>query len=356
MKQHDHHNDRENSRRKFLTTLAALGVGTFLPGIAAAQPEGAARPARIDVHHHFLPQHYMAEEHERSGPGHNLTGNALLKWTPQQSLEVMDRNGIAIAVASISTPGVWYGDVALGRRLAREWNDAAAEVIRDHPTRFGLFAPIPLPDIEGSLTEIDYALGTLKADGIGLLSNYDGKWLGDPAFRPVLEELNRRKAVVYVHPTFAPCCRATVPGLIPQTVEFPFETTRTIIDLVVSGTTTDLPNIRWVFSHAGGTVPMLIGRLGELDERKPLAAKFPAGIHAELAKLYYDTASAANPSAMAALMDLVPVSQIAFGSDYPFVPAEAGVKGLAGIKMPEKTRVAIDRGNALHLLPRLRTL
>src|SRR5579862_3244676 len=132
-------------------------------------------PGRIDLHHHFLPQRYMAEEQKRTSVMHGNTN--MLGWTAEQSLAEMDKAGIDFAFASTSTPGVWYGDVALGRRLAREWSESAAEVIRQYPTRFGLFAPIPLPDTEGSLAEMDYALGTLKADGIGLLANYEGKWL-----------------------------------------------------------------------------------------------------------------------------------------------------------------------------------
>jgi predicted TIM-barrel fold metal-dependent hydrolase len=309
--------------------------------------------ARIDLHHHFLPQRYMAEEQKRTSVVHGNTN--MLGWTAELSLEQMDKAGIDFAFASTSTPGVWYGDVALGRRLAREWNDSAAEVIRKYPTRFGLFAPIPLPDTEGSLIEIEYALGTLKADGIGLLANFEGKWLGDPSFTPVLEELNRRKAIVYVHPTFTPCCTNTVPGLTMQTLEFPFETTRTIVSLITSGTTTRLPDIRWIFAHNGGATPMLIGRIEELGHRA-IGKNFPAGMRAELRKFYYDTASAGNTSAMAALMNIVSTSHIMFGSDYPFLPTVKAVKDMAKVKLPRAVQAAIDRDNALKLFPRLRKL
>ncbi len=315
----------------------------------------AARPAlgRIDLHHHFLPQSYMAEEQKRTSVVHGNTN--MLGWTAELSLAEMDKAGIDFAFASTSTPGVWYGDVALGRRLAREWSEAAAAVIRKYPTRFGLFAPIPLPDTEGSLSELDYALGTLDADGIGLLANYEGKWLGDPSFTPVLEELNRRKAIVYVHPTFTPCCTNTVPGLSMQTLEFPFETTRTIVSLITSGTTTRLPDIRWIFAHNGGATPMLIGRIEELGHRA-IGKNFPAGMHAELRKFYYDTASAGNTSAMAALMNLVSTSHIMFGSDYPFLPTTTAVKNLKKVKLPSAVQAAIDRNNALKLFPRLKKL
>ena len=310
-------------------------------------------PGRIDLHHHFLPQRYMAEEQKRTSVMHGNTN--MLDWTAEHSLAEMDKAGIDFAFASSSTPGVWYGDVALGRRLAREWNESAAEVIRQYPTRFGLFAPIPLPDTGGSLAEIDYALGTLKGDGIGLLANYEGKWLGDPSFTPVLEELNRRKAIVYVHPTFTPCCTSTVPGLNMQTLEFPFETTRTIVSLVTSGTTTRLPDIRWIFAHNGGATPMLIGRIEELGHRA-IGKNFPAGMRAELKKFYYDTASAWNDGAMAALLNIVSPSHVMFGSDYPFLPAVEAAKKMSKVDLPRAIHAQIDRENALKLFPRLRKL
>ncbi|HXS39586.1 MAG TPA: amidohydrolase family protein [Stellaceae bacterium] len=320
---------------------------------AKAASRAKAQPLRIDLHHHFLPRRYMEEEQKRTSATHNNTN--MLGWTAEHSLAQMDKAGIAFAFASSSTPGVWYGDVELGRRLARQWNEAAAEVIRDHPTRFGLFAPIPLPDAEGSLREIDYALGTLKADGIGFLANYEGKWLGDPSFAPVLEELDRRKAVVYVHPTFTPCCTNTVPGLAMQTLEFPFETTRTILSLITSGTTTRFRNIRWIFAHNGGATPMLIGRIEEMDHR-PIGKNFPAGMHAELRRFYYDTASAWNDGAMAALLTIVPSSHVMFGSDYPFLSAVEAAKKWSKVKLSRALRAEIDRENALKLFPRLRKL
>jgi len=187
------------------------------------------------------------------------------------------------------------------------------------------------------------------------LANYDGKWLGDPSFAPVLEELDRRKAVIYVHPTFTPCCTQTVPGLAMQTLEFPFETTRTIVSLVTTGTSTRLRNLRWIFAHNGGATPMLIGRIEELGHRA-IGKNFPAGMRAELRKFYYDTASAANTSAMAALMNLVSTTHIMFGSDYPFLPAIDAAKKMNKLKLPPAVAAQIDRANALKLFPRLKKL
>jgi predicted TIM-barrel fold metal-dependent hydrolase len=315
---------------------------------AIRKPKG-----RIDLHHHFLPQDYMRAEHERSSATHGNTD--LFSWTPEKSIAEMDKAGIAFAFASTSTPGVWYGDVELGRRLTKQWTDAAAEALQKYPTRFGLFAPLPVPDTEGSLAQIEYALDRVGADGLGMLANYEGKWLGDQSFWPVMEELNRREAIVYVHPTFTPCVRNTIPNAQMQLVEFPFETTRTIANLVLSGTTTKYPNIRWIFAHNGGATPMLIGRLEEQDHR-PVGKNFPAGMRAELRKFYYDNASAWNSSAMSALMNLVPKDHMFFGSDYPFLAATEAVHKFDRLKLDPATRAAIERNNAFKLFPRLKTL
>src|SRR3984957_13470670 len=342
-------------RRQFLA--GGLAAATALPArrVFAQAPEVKPAAKRIDMHHHFLPPQYMKEEHERINFGHDsVATNQLLSWSPSQSIEIMDRNGIATAIASITTPGVWFGDVAAARRLSRMWNDYAGDAIRNYPGRYGLFAVVPLPDTEGSLKEIEYALDTLKADGIGLLSSYDGKYLGDAAFAPVIAELNRRKAVVYVHPTVPACCGSVIPTVIPQTIEFPFDTTRTITSILVNGTVFNNPDIRWVFSHGGGATPMLAGRMVETVGRHPNAAKvMPNGVLAELRKFYYDTASADTEGSMAALRVMAPLNHILYGSDYPFVKVAEGVKHMQENEMSDADRAAIDRGNAIALLPRL---
>jgi predicted TIM-barrel fold metal-dependent hydrolase len=278
----------------------------------------------------------------------------MLQWTPARSLEVMDEHGIAFAVGSSSTPGPWFGDAAAARRLTRGWNEAAAEAVRDHPKRFGFFAMVAPPDPDGALAETEYALDRLGALGIGLLSNYDGKSLGDPGFAPLFAELDRRKAVVYVHPTMHPCCAGLIPGLRPQGIEFPLDTTRTITSLAVTGTLARHPNIRFVFSHGGGTLPFLATRISEVGGRTPeIAARNPGGIMPLLKALYCDTASAASEPQLAAMLRFYPEGHILFGSDYPFISPHEVVEELAHYPLAEGQRRAIDRDNVLALLPRI---
>ncbi|MDB5409659.1 MAG: amidohydrolase [Rhodospirillales bacterium] len=345
------------TRRRILATLGAIGASTLLPmSPLLAAPAGPAKRDRIDVHFHMMPPSYMKEEHDRVSISHGgVAPSAMLSWTPQKAIDLMDEFGVATGIASTSTPGVWYGDVAAGRRLSRVWSEYAAQAIRDYPGRFGLFAPLPLPDTEGSLQEAAYVLDTLKADGIGLLSNYDGKYLGDQSYAPVFEELNRRKSVVFVHPTFAPCCMTILPNTAPQLEEFPIDTMRTITSLLINGSFGRFPDIKFIFSHGGGTLPMLAGRVAEqLDRDAKLKEQLPQGTMHEVKRLYFDTASVANPSAMAGLLKLADRGHVLFGSDYPFVAFEAGIKGIAEIKLAAAEQRGIDRDNALALLPRLK--
>jgi predicted TIM-barrel fold metal-dependent hydrolase len=223
----------------------------------------------------------------------------------------------------------------------------------DHPNRFGVFASLPLPDIEGSLREIAYALDELKSEGIGLLTNYDGKYPGDPAFAPVFEELNRRKAVVYFHPAQAPCCAAHGIGVPAATLDFPFDTTKAITSMLFAGTFARCRDIRFIFSHAGGTVPFLAERIARLQVRPEFRAAVPDGVMFELKRLFFDTALSANELAFSALLKLVAPDQVLFGSDYPFAPETtmtATVKGLAELGLPAEVLRAIERTNALKLL------
>jgi predicted TIM-barrel fold metal-dependent hydrolase len=229
---------------------------------AVARGAPGSRAYRIDTHHHIFPPKWLAEERERIlADAAAVPREQQLAWSPAAAIEAMDRVGTATAIVSVSSPGVCFGNQEQSRRLARACNDYGADLVRDHKGRFGMFAVIPLPDVEGSLREIEYALDVLKLDGIGLMTNYGEVWPGKPEFAPVFDELNRRKTIVYFHPTAPPCCTDLVPNVVRQLIEFPTDTTRCITDLLFSGTFSRCPDIRFIFSHGGGTLPMLAARI-----------------------------------------------------------------------------------------------
>jgi 6-methylsalicylate decarboxylase len=325
----------------------ALAATSALPGAGAQTP--AAAPFRIDVHHHLTPPDYIAAVNSRI-----KLAPPSLNWSVQKSLDDMDAAGVQTAMLSITTPGLWFGDAAASAKLSRSCNDYAAKLIADNPGRFGSFAGLPMLNADASLGEIGYAFDTLKADGVCVFTSYDGKWLGDAAFVPIFDELNRRKAVVSVHPTTAACCGNLMPFIPDTVIEFGTDTSRTIASLVFSGATDRWPDIKFIFSHAGGTMPFLIERF-EFLARAPQAAKMvPSGVRAALRKLFYDTAQASNPAAMGALRQLVDVSQIVFGTDFPYRTGPEHVTNLAGCTFSPAELKRVERDNALGLLPRLR--
>jgi predicted TIM-barrel fold metal-dependent hydrolase len=316
-----------------------------------------AAPRRIDVHHHCLPPTYKVRARERIIAGSGIPDRSVLfDWTPERALEQMDKFGVATAIGSISTPGIWWGDNAEARSLARECNDFMAGMAQKYPGRFGFFAATPLPDRDGSLREVEYALDQLKADGIGILTSYLDRWPGDPAFDDVFAEINRRKSVVFVHPTCPTCCLGLIPGVPNALTEYVFDTTRAIVNFLVNGTFARYPDIRFIFCHGGGTIMPISYRISGMPDRVPGGKEnMPNGVLYELKKLFYDTASAANPPNMAALRALVPLSQILFGSDNPFVPLSAGAQGVDAFGFTPEEATAINRENALRLFPRLKS-
>ena len=338
------------TRRALLGSLAAASV---YARIAAAQ--STPNPAGlVDVHHHFIPPFWFDEvkDHISRQGGGRIVPN-WYGWSEERALERMDETGVATAIVSISAPGVWFGDVAQGRRLSRETSLFAAQMRQRHPKRFGFFAALPLPDIEGSLREIEYAFDQLHANGVVLMTSYGDRWLGDPSFDPVMQELDRRGAVVYVHPGSPACCSQLMPYVPPFLTEFTQDTNRTITSLMFSGQLAKRRAIRFVFSHAGGTIPMLAGRIAQLSTSVPqLAAAVPNGVEAELRRLYYEVANSANRPAMAALLSLVPATQVMFGSDFPLVPIEATQAKLPGLGLSDADLVAISHGTARRLFPR----
>jgi predicted TIM-barrel fold metal-dependent hydrolase len=342
-------------RREVLGALGAIGAAAALPGCATRGPQAAEKRV-IDTHHHFYAPEYqnawLEWEKKRNIPHFQ----SQVSWSVPKAIEDMDKAGVRTGILSLaSTPGVWFDQPApeVGK-MARLCNDYGAQMVRDHPGRFGLFATLPMVDVDSSLKEIDYALGTLKADGFGLQTNYGDKWPGDAAYRPIFEELNRRKCVVYFHPLAAACCGRLSVGTFPAVIEVPHDTTRAVASLLLSGTLARYRDIKWLFSHAGGTVPMLAGRMKYFfDFRKDRAEFAPNGIEAEFQRLYYDTANATHPSSMASLLKLVPDTQVTYGSDYPYVPMDTQVQAIRQLGLSGAQVEAIETGNARRLLPRL---
>jgi predicted TIM-barrel fold metal-dependent hydrolase len=341
-----------HSRREFLAALAAFGITAVTAGqsLIAQTAAGSVKLGLIDVHHHFIPPFYFAEHPEGTAVA---DGSRIHSWAPEQALAAMDSHGVATGVLSLTSSLLWSGDRQAATRTARRANEYAAGLVRSHGGRFGLFAIIPLPDTEASLREIEYAYGVLKADGIHLLTNYDNKWLGHPDYLPVFEELNRRKSVVFVHPTISSCCRTLLPDVSPYMVEIPQETARAVTNLLFTGTFVRFKDIRFIFTHAGGNVPMLLGRMHQYGP-KDTAKIAPNGIEYELKRLYYDIAGTAYRPAIAALTSLVPTTQILFGSDNPFVPLAETAEGMMELGLSANDLALIGRENALTLLPGLK--
>jgi predicted TIM-barrel fold metal-dependent hydrolase len=343
----------ETSRRGFLAGLAAAAAAAALPA-----PAVLAQPARtlIDTHHHFFPPDYIAMMKEYETARRIPAFPGVFDWTPARSLEQMDKHGVRTAVVSFqSTPGLWFdGGPEVAAKIVRSGHDFAAKMRADHPGRFGIFAPLSMMNTDVTLKEIEYAFDTIKADGINLHTNYGDKWLGDPTYKPVLEELNRRKAVVYVHPLVAACCgRLSVPTF-PAVIEVPHDTTRTVTSLLLSGSFARYRDIKWIFSHAGGTIPLMAGRIDAFYGKRPNVKEFaPEGIVGELARQYYDTANATSAPTIAALLKMVPASQVTYGTDYPYFQLDQN-KDLHQLGLSAADIQAIESGNAMRLLPSLK--
>jgi 6-methylsalicylate decarboxylase len=309
----------------------------------------AAGPNRIDVHHHISPPGYIAELDPKG-----ILTRETLQWTPQQSLDLMDKGGVQVALTSITTPGLWFGDAAASRKLARLCNDYAAKLASDHPKRFGTFVNLPMPDIDASLKEIEYGLDALKAEGVVFFTSYGDKWLGDPAFDPVFDELNRRKAVIYVHPTTATCCTNVLKGINDSMIEYGTDTTRCIAQMVLSGRSQRWADLRIIWSHGGGTMPFLLVRFTRAAKGQ-FRKNLPNGFIPEARRYYYDTAAVYAKAPLLALREVVGIDQIVFGTDVPWGDpaeiardvAETGVFDAAELRK-------IDRDNALRILPQYR--
>ncbi|MFI9380125.1 amidohydrolase family protein [Kutzneria sp. NPDC052558] len=320
------------------------------------------RARRIDTHQHVVPPRYAEWMREKGiRPG----SIDLPSWSESAALKFMDGQDIQTGVLSLSTPGVYFGDVPEARSWAREINEFCAALVTRRPDRFGFFATLTLPDVEGALDEAAYALDELHADGIVLLANNDGRYLGDPAFEPLLEFLNRRQAAVFVHPGELPA--PEVPGIPTFTADFLLDTTRTAISLILSGSMERYPDIKFILAHAGGFVPyisyrILLTMLNAKNKAQQLWTlvdqkhQVPKQL-AVMRQFYYDVALSATPAALPSLLEVADPDHITYGSDFPFAPAPAIgfiTKQYEDFRMHSSLRAAIDRGNSEALFPRLK--
>jgi predicted TIM-barrel fold metal-dependent hydrolase len=314
-----------------------------------------ASARRIDVHHHIIPPFYR-EVVQAAGLGPQRRAG-YPPYSPELAVEVMDRNEIEVGLTSVAQPGVQFAEAAQAKALARRLNEHASELATKWPKRFGAFATVPMRDIGDAVAEVDYSLGVLKHDGVGLFASYGEKFLGDPAFEPVMDALNRRKAVVFIHPTMHPSSRALAmpwPGFI---MEYLFDTTRAAVNLLLGGTIDRFPEIRFILPHAGGTLPYFAWRLASSPSVDPTLPQWSREEFAEkLRRFWYDIAIASGPTTMGALKTVADPDRIVFGSDWPFVQAPLLAEAVAMHVAPDlhddRQRAAIDRRNALTLFPR----
>ncbi len=311
-------------------------------------------PGLIDVHHHFMSQAYLdAVGVERAAsPG---SAGHVEPFTARQSLEFMDMAGIDAAVISVSAPGIDMGTPKKTAELARRCNEEQAGMVAEHPRRFGSLAILPLPDIDLALHEIEHAFGALKADGVVMMSNYGGEYIGSDKFWPVFEELNRRKAVAFFHPV-APEGFRGFPCVSLSTMEFPFDTARAIMSMLYYGTPERFPDMNMIFSHAGGAMPYIASRTAVLSQRNKDFKLSGDKLLPAMRNFYYDVTQSLSAPTFAALRALAPMEHLLFGSDCPFAK-EPQVRAVLGeldrLALPPADRTLLERGNALNLFPRL---
>jgi predicted TIM-barrel fold metal-dependent hydrolase len=311
------------------------------------------RPLTIDTHHHILPDFFWQATENAHAP---IGGLAPLRWSKEVSVSFMDDAGIDVAVVSLSTPGVHTGDSAKARALARRCNEFSAELIHARPDRFGGFACLPLPDVDASLEELSYALDVLGLDGFVLFTNSNGVYLGDPVLEPVFEELERRKTVVYVHPNPSPDAVAHSLGLPDNLLDFPTDTNRAVAQMHYSNRFARTPNVKYIFSHAGGSIPYLAARFAIIDEMGFIAGGEQRGSAADMfRRIYWDTALAASDPVLRMLRDVAGLEQVLYGTDFPYLRRDLAINSrqriLQSSELNDLEKRAILGGNASPLFP-----
>jgi predicted TIM-barrel fold metal-dependent hydrolase len=312
----------------------------------------------IDTHHHILPDFFWRETNSAHAP---VGGLAPLQWSKEAMISFMDEAGIDVAVMSVSTPGAHIGDSQRARSLARRCNELAAELVHERPDRFASFACIPLPDIDASLEELSYALDVLGLDGLVLFTNSNGVYLGDTSLEPVFEELERRKAVVFVHPNPSPDAVAHSLGLPDNLIDFPTDTNRAVAHMHYTNRFARTPNVKYIFSHAGGSIPYLAARLAIIDEMAFIPGSEERGAVASMfRRMYWDTALAASDPVLRMLRDIVGIDHVLYGTDFPYLRRDLAVdfkqRILESSELNDSERRAILGGNASRLFPRLHSV
>ncbi len=326
------------TRRQMLLGLSALAAA---PSITLSA-DSRRNATIIDVHAHFQPEVLRA----LGTPG------PMNAWSLQKHMDDMGAAGVKRSMVSITTPGLPAGE--RGRTLARGINEEAARLAADHRDSIGYFLALPMDDPDAALKEIEYGYDVLKAPGVGLYTSYGTEWLGDKRFNPVFEELNRRKAVVYVHPNTANCCTRLMPEVADTVVEFGTDTTRAIASYVYRGAAHRYPDVRMIWSHSGGTMPFLIERFDFIDRNPNTKAQAPDGFRAAAARFFYDIAQSTAAAPSRALKQVVPVERLVFGSDYPFRTSLEHVQGLESAKVYTGSELqGIYAGNVGRFLPEL---
>jgi 6-methylsalicylate decarboxylase len=310
----------------------------------------------IDVHHHILPDFFWreTETNEQSPVG----GIAPPPWSKESALAFLDEAGIDVAVTSISSPGVHMGDDARARALARRCNEFSAELVQARRDRFGAFACLPLPDVDGALAELSYALDVLKLDGVILFSNANGIYLGDERFRTLFAELERRQAVVFVHPTLSPDPAMHALGLPDSLLDFPADTSRAIAHLHYTNTFARTPRVKYIFSHAGGTIPYLASRFAVVDEMNVVPGANERGTAADtFRRLYWDTAVSWRDPVLRLLRSVVGIDRVLFGTDFPYLRRDLAIGCRAELgrteALTDDERGAVLGETALALFPRI---